>query len=154
MWLGGKESTRQCRRHKRREFDPWVGKIPGLGRSLGEGKDYPLQYSGLENSMDCIVHGVRKSQTGLNDFHFHFHLDGTIVNSILNGYMLNTFLAQFLNEISTPANMLCNIVLKFLGQTGPSLELSSRLEAGGCAVRASPGRLGSLAQPQRRGTSP
>ena len=37
---------------------------------------------------------------------------------------------------------------------GPSLELSSRLEAGGCAVRASPGRLGSLAQPQRRGTSP
>ena len=38
--------------------------------------------------------------------------------------------------------------------TGPSLELSSRLEAGGCAVRASPGRLGSLAQPQRRGTSP
>ena len=39
-------------------------------------------------------------------------------------------------------------------QTGPSLELSCRLEAGGCAVRASPGRLGSLAQPQRRGTSP
>ena len=39
-------------------------------------------------------------------------------------------------------------------QTGPSLELSSRLEAGGCAVRASPGRLGSLAEPQRRGTSP
>ena len=37
---------------------------------------------------------------------------------------------------------------------GPSLELSCRLEAGGCAVRASPGRLGSLAQPQRRGTSP
>jgi len=90
--------------------------ITGLGRSAEEGKDYPLQYSGLENSMDCIVHGVRKSQTGLNDFHFHFHLDGTIVNSILNGYMLNTFLAQFLNEISTPANMLCNIVLKFLGR--------------------------------------
>ena len=39
-------------------------------------------------------------------------------------------------------------------QTGPSLELSCRLEAGGCAVRASPVRLGSLAQPQRRGTSP
>ena len=37
---------------------------------------------------------------------------------------------------------------------GPTLELSSRLEAGGCAVRASPGRLGSLAEPQRRGTSP
>ena len=32
-----------------------LGLIPGLGRSLGEGNGYPLQYSGLENSMDCIV---------------------------------------------------------------------------------------------------
>ena len=40
-----------------------LGSIPGLGRSLGEGKGYPLHYSGLENSMDCIVHGVTKSQT-------------------------------------------------------------------------------------------
>ena len=45
--------------------------IPGLGRSPGEGKGYPLQYSGLENSMDCIDQGVAKSQTGLRDFHFH-----------------------------------------------------------------------------------
>ena len=37
--------------------------VPGLGKSPGEGKGYPLQYSGLENSMDCIVHGVTKSQT-------------------------------------------------------------------------------------------
>ena len=37
--------------------------IPGLGRSPGEGKGYPLQYSGLENSMDCIVQGVAKSRT-------------------------------------------------------------------------------------------
>ena len=35
-----------------------LGSIPGFGRSPGEGKDYPLQYSGLENSMDCKVHGV------------------------------------------------------------------------------------------------
>ena len=34
--------------------------IPGLGRSPGEGNSYPLQYSGLENSMDCIVYGVAK----------------------------------------------------------------------------------------------
>ena len=47
-----------------------LGLIPGLGRSPGEGKGYPLQYSGLENSMDCIVHGVAKSQTRLSDFHF------------------------------------------------------------------------------------
>ena len=40
-----------------------LGLIPGLGRSPGEGKGYPLQYSGLENCMDCIVHGVTKSQT-------------------------------------------------------------------------------------------
>ena len=46
------------------------GSIPGLGRSCGEGKGYPLQYSGLENSMDCIVHGVAKSWTQLSDFHF------------------------------------------------------------------------------------
>ena len=38
-----------------------LGSIPGLGGSLGEGKGYPLQYSGLENSMDCIVHGVPES---------------------------------------------------------------------------------------------
>ena len=40
------------------------------GRSPGEGKGYPLQYSGLENAMDCIVHGVSKSWTQLSDFHF------------------------------------------------------------------------------------
>ena len=38
-----------------------LGAIPGLGRSPGEGKGYPLQYSGLENSMDCIIHGFTKS---------------------------------------------------------------------------------------------
>ena len=37
----------------------------------GEGNSYPLQYSGLENSMDCVVHGVTKSQTRLSDFHFY-----------------------------------------------------------------------------------
>ena len=37
--------------------------VPGLGRYLEEGKGYPIQYFGLENSMDCIVHGVAKSWT-------------------------------------------------------------------------------------------
>ena len=51
------------------------GSIPGLGRSAGEGNGYPLQYSGLENSMDrgawqVTVHGVAKSRTQLSDFHF------------------------------------------------------------------------------------
>ena len=46
-----------------------LGLIPGLGSSPGEGKGCPLQYSGLENSMDCTVDGVAKSQTPLSDFH-------------------------------------------------------------------------------------
>ena len=46
-----------------------LGSIPGLGRSPEEGKGYPLQYSCLENYMDCIVHGVTKSRTWLNNFH-------------------------------------------------------------------------------------
>ena len=43
--------------------------IPGSEWSAEEGIGYPLQYSGLENSMDCIVHGVAKSRTRLSDFH-------------------------------------------------------------------------------------
>ena len=52
--IAGKEST--CNAGD-------LGSIPGLGISPGEVKGYPLQYSGLENSMDCIVHGVAKSWT-------------------------------------------------------------------------------------------
>ena len=44
--------------------------VPGLERSPGEGKGYPLQYSGLENSMDCVDHGLMNSWTWLRDFHF------------------------------------------------------------------------------------
>ena len=59
---GGKEST--CNVGD-------LASIPGLGRSPGEGKGYPLQYSGMENSMDCRVHGVTKSWTRLSEFHHH-----------------------------------------------------------------------------------
>ena len=48
--------------------------IPGLGRFPGEGRGYLLQYSGLENFMDCTVHGVTKSRTQLRDFYFHTSL--------------------------------------------------------------------------------
>ena len=51
-----------------------LGSFCGLGRSLGEGKSYSLQYSGMENSMNCIVHGVAKSWTRLSVFHFRFLL--------------------------------------------------------------------------------
>ena len=54
------------------------GSIPGLGRFLGEGNGNPLQDSCLENPLDKgawqdAVHGIAKSQTGLSDYHFHFH---------------------------------------------------------------------------------
>ena len=51
-----------------------LGSIPGLGRSFGEGKVYPLQYSGLENSTEYIVHGVTKIWTRLSDSHAFTHL--------------------------------------------------------------------------------
>ena len=61
--LAGKEST--CNAGD-------LGSIPGLERSPGEGKGYPLQYSGLENSMDYIIHGIKsqKSRTWLSNFHW------------------------------------------------------------------------------------
>ena len=49
-----------------------LGSVPGLGRSPGEGKGSPFQYSGLEKFMACIVHGVAKSRTRLSTFHFQF----------------------------------------------------------------------------------
>ena len=70
----GKESTCNA-------GDP--GLIPGLGRSPGEGKGYPLQYSGLENSMDCIVHGVTKSRIQLSNFHFTHCLAQEAILNIL-----------------------------------------------------------------------
>ena len=58
-------------------FDPWVGKIPWRRQQL------PTPCSGLENSMDCIDHGVAKSQTRLSDFHFHFshHLTSMLLHA-------------------------------------------------------------------------
>ena len=60
-----------------------LGLIPVLGRSPGEGKGYSLQHSGLENIMDCIVHGVAKSWTQLNNFHFHTSLVAQMIKNLL-----------------------------------------------------------------------
>ena len=57
--------------------------ILGLGRSAEEGVGYPLQYSGLENPMDYIVHGVTKSWIKLRDFHFYRLMSGRIISTIL-----------------------------------------------------------------------
>ena len=58
------------------------GSIAHSGRSPGEGNGYILQYSGLDNSMDCIVHGVAKSGTRLSDFHFSLALTLKCVQSV------------------------------------------------------------------------
>ena len=66
LWLSWKRST--CSEEDLSSF-------PGLGRFPGEGKGYPLQYSGLKNAMDHLVHGIIKSWTQQSDFHFHFFMD-------------------------------------------------------------------------------
>ena len=85
-----------------------LGLISGLGRSPGEGKRYPLQYSGLENSVDYIVHGVTRSQTQLSNFHFlssswcfqildmmpEFYLD-CLLFPLSSCILLSTFLTYF-----------------------------------------------------------
>ena len=73
-----------------------LGSILGLGRSPGEGKGYPLQYSGLENPVDCIIHGGKKNQTWLSDFHFHL--------PVYWGDPLSTIGSEYFYEnISTPS---------------------------------------------------
>ena len=81
-----------------------LSSIPGLGRCPGEGKDYPLQYSGLENSMDCIVHGVSKSWTQLSDFHFHTFLCMKCSLGIFN----------FLEEISSLSHSIVFLYFFFI----------------------------------------
>jgi len=63
-----------------------LGLIPRLGRAPGERKGYPLQYSGLENSIDSIVHGVAKSQTHLSDFHRNKFTSNTVFSFILKDW--------------------------------------------------------------------
>ena len=77
--------------------------IPELGRSPGEGKGYPLQHSGLEKSMDCVVHGVAKSRTGLSDF--HSFLQTHVLISLFLSFCRScspSFLSPYPRPIPTP----------------------------------------------------
>ena len=65
------------------------GLIPGLGRSPGEGEGFLFQYSALENSMDCIVHGVTKSWTQLSNFQFHLWLKKTLNIKLVNHTLIS-----------------------------------------------------------------
>ena len=78
LWLASEEFT--CNAGD-------LGSISELGRSSAEGKGYPLQYSGLENSMDCIVFGVAKTQTRLSDFG-SFIPEGTSIGQVSDDDLL------------------------------------------------------------------
>ena len=69
-----------------------LGLIPELGRSPGEGKGCPLQYSSLENFMGCIVHGVAKSQTLVSNFHFHLKHSLEALSGIVIYLLLSIFI--------------------------------------------------------------
>ena len=78
--------------------------LPGLGRSLGEGKGYTLQYSGLENSIDRLVHGVPNSQTRLSNFHSLTHVPQYLLTSII--YSLPN-----ISNVKTPGRQRFSFVL-------------------------------------------
>ena len=86
-----------------------LGPIPGLGRSPEEGKSYPHQYSGLENSMDCIVHGAAKSWTWLSYFQFHLTffcslvLNSTAIHSNVCIVMYSSSLTLLLHHAAAAA---------------------------------------------------
>ena len=78
----GKESTRNAGD---------LGSISRLGRSPGEGKGSLLLCSGLENSMDWMVHGVTKCWTRLSDFHFHFPFHQEPISLFFHIYLFSFF---------------------------------------------------------------
>ena len=83
-----------------------LGSIPGLGRSPGEGKGYPLQYSGLENFMDYTVHGVTKSWTQLSDFHSLTHSHAALITAIkLLFIIMNSIIT--VRSFSSPVSCFC-----------------------------------------------
>jgi len=99
-----------------------LGSIPRLGRCPGEGKVYPLQYSGLQNSMDCIVHGVAKNWTQLRDFHFHFQY--SFIIKALNKQRIQR---TFLNLIKVAyKNNTANIILQWERLNAFSLRSGTR----------------------------
>ena len=79
-----------------------LGSIPGLERSPGEGKGYPFQYSGLENSMDCIVHGVANNRTQLSYFHFMknntYKREKTLTRTVLSYGFVSRQWVAYINE--------------------------------------------------------
>ena len=100
-----------------------LGLIPGLGRSAGEGKGYPLQYSGLENSMDYTVCGVTKSWTQLSHFHF------TLLASICYLVMSNFLIYSLPGGIGVGAAWMCSGIFQCWRGTPPCIVVISSVQA-------------------------
>ena len=75
-----------------------LSSIAGLGRYTREGKGYPLQYSGLENSKDCIVCEVTKSWTQLSYFHFHCIRASLVAQFVKNMLTIQETQVRFLGQ--------------------------------------------------------
>ena len=86
--------------------------IPGLGRSPGEGNSKPLQYSGLENPIDCIVLGVAKSQTQLSNFHYHFQ-EALVVMEKIHSHMVS-LLKELFSDINATMRPYRKFILREL----------------------------------------
>ena len=94
-----------------------LGLTPGLGRFPGEGKGYPFQYSGLENSRGCIVHGVAKSRTQLSDFHFTSLQSSSICKDVIflfsNKDMANFLKGDIVDMLGFLGHMIYVISIQF-----------------------------------------
>ena len=90
-----------------------LGSIPGLGIS-GEGKGYPLQYSGLKNSKDCRVHGVTKSRTRLSNFSLLLTETRKMVAFYIDGKRWTIIVSfQQSNHIPIAKFKCCELIFKF-----------------------------------------
>ena len=81
-----------------------------------------IQYSGLENSMDCIFHGIPKSRTGLSEFHFHFHYMNTSLWLSICQWIFGVFFHTFFTMMNSPA-----IVSKLLSHTRTKKRFSTEI---------------------------
>ena len=107
-----------------------------LGTSPGEGKEYPLQYSGLENSMNCIAHGAAKSRTWLIDFHSlthsvqslsHVWLFATPQSAARQASLSIIYSQSLLKLMSIESVMPCNHLIRCHPLLLPSIFLSIRV---------------------------
>ena len=98
-----------------------LGLIPGLGKFPGEGKGYPFQYSGLENSMDCVAHGATNSWTRWVTFTFQIYQENNILTHPVT-FALDSVVSVFsrVECFSWMPVSLSHILLQFAGHTSPT----------------------------------